>query len=443
MQENRKKILIDGYVEVKVGEKIVLTLNDQDGNSTTVLSDGIISEATNKSIDKEGLSKNIIKTGDTPFQFENLDIDIEGNCFVPVSVINDLRRNAITNLTEKRAIRNADRYFRMIKERENAIIENVETLETVETDVKKVDNVKSDSIESCNDESSNVEFENLKTCSSKIYIRLSDVKVLEAISGDLLNQLEKFTESKIEPNSYVYAIDYIIDRSFDNTKKTKLLINKLAEIKAEKQSFEEIWIVLPNILKDNESEPLNEIKSAFFDKIIDGVVVNSWGELNWARENNLVFRVGSGLNTFNSNSLNYLTDALSIELSEELTLKQITEIKNDHSKIFDSTPILDAMIYGRTKLMSIEHCPFEEDGCNADCSVLAGVSLKDNTGRSFPVRRSIGHRLQILNGDVLNVMDRLDAFKKAGINNFIIDIRREDIDREVSFTRGHYFRGVE
>ena len=50
---------------------------------------------------EEKLLKQLNKTGNTPFYFENLTAEIEGNCFVPVQALNELRREALEQMEEK------------------------------------------------------------------------------------------------------------------------------------------------------------------------------------------------------------------------------------------------------------------------------------------------------------------------------------------------------
>ena len=46
-------------------------------------------------ITKEQMIKQLSKTGDTPFIFKKINIDMEEDLFVPVSVLNDLRRETL------------------------------------------------------------------------------------------------------------------------------------------------------------------------------------------------------------------------------------------------------------------------------------------------------------------------------------------------------------
>ena len=67
----------------------------------TVTSEAIPSEAKNSPTTKEKIITQISKTGNTPFEFENIELELDDNLFVPVSSLNELRRNALEELMSK------------------------------------------------------------------------------------------------------------------------------------------------------------------------------------------------------------------------------------------------------------------------------------------------------------------------------------------------------
>lgn len=81
------------------GDKITLVLSTPGGESSKVLGDEpetAIKTPTSEEKVKESLSK----TGDTPFYFEIIDIEMDRDIAVPVSKINSLRREAIDKLQD-------------------------------------------------------------------------------------------------------------------------------------------------------------------------------------------------------------------------------------------------------------------------------------------------------------------------------------------------------
>lgn len=98
---NKRKIKIDGEVIIKIGKPIVLKITD--GRNDVILkSDEEVSLANKLPITKEDVIKKLNKLGDTPFIFNNLDIELEDNSFVRLFELNNIRRNAIDILIKKR-----------------------------------------------------------------------------------------------------------------------------------------------------------------------------------------------------------------------------------------------------------------------------------------------------------------------------------------------------
>lgn len=71
------------------------------GKEITITSSEIPSIAENLPTSKDKIIAQISKTGNTPFLFEHIDLALDDNLFVPVSTINELRRNALNSLMAK------------------------------------------------------------------------------------------------------------------------------------------------------------------------------------------------------------------------------------------------------------------------------------------------------------------------------------------------------
>lgn len=95
-----RKVFIDGLIKLVEGNNIYLELSD--GINTVSVSGDIVQCAKNSSISKEQVIKQIDRLGGTVFSFNKLDIEMSDNIFVPVSVLNSLRRDAVSKLEEKR-----------------------------------------------------------------------------------------------------------------------------------------------------------------------------------------------------------------------------------------------------------------------------------------------------------------------------------------------------
>ncbi len=87
---------VTGYFLAKVGEEIQLTVTNQE-HAVTVKG-GIAEEAKKAAADSKQVEKILLQTGTTPFQFQTLKVELEGNCFLPVREVKELRRRALGKL---------------------------------------------------------------------------------------------------------------------------------------------------------------------------------------------------------------------------------------------------------------------------------------------------------------------------------------------------------
>ena len=100
--KNFRKVLISGKATIKENSPITLKVWSDEGFykdlSFEAKSEFIPMIAQNKPITKEKIIEQLSKTGNTEFEFKNIDITLDDNLFLPASVLNDLRRIALEGL---------------------------------------------------------------------------------------------------------------------------------------------------------------------------------------------------------------------------------------------------------------------------------------------------------------------------------------------------------
>ena len=89
-----------GWARAAEGEELRLKLQTDSFGSTieAEVSGGPVQTAKNQPMAAERIEKQLNKTGNTPFYFQSLQVETEGNCFIPVQELNELRRNAFEKL---------------------------------------------------------------------------------------------------------------------------------------------------------------------------------------------------------------------------------------------------------------------------------------------------------------------------------------------------------
>lgn len=104
-KDEPKRVRLSAIFSAKIGEKPTLTLSDGAHTVTETLA-ALCERAINKPLDRGKVSKQLLKTGGTPYEIAELDIELGENVTMPLSLINELRRNALESLSNERKIIN-------------------------------------------------------------------------------------------------------------------------------------------------------------------------------------------------------------------------------------------------------------------------------------------------------------------------------------------------
>jgi putative protease len=105
LKENlKKKIKIDCSIYAHIGENLNISYSDTINN--VEYTGDIVSEALNSPISEIRIKEILSKLGNTPFIINKIDLDIDDNIFIPVGVLNEIRRNLIQELINKRTFIN-------------------------------------------------------------------------------------------------------------------------------------------------------------------------------------------------------------------------------------------------------------------------------------------------------------------------------------------------
>ncbi len=161
------------------------------------------------------------------------------------------------------------------------------------------------------------------------------------------------------------------------------------------------------------------------------------------------------LNVFNSASLEHYRELSLVTLSPELNMAEIAALASDTDVPFE------LIGYGRIPLMLMRNCPIKAMGkCQNGRDIY---SLKDRRNEEFPLICHKGCIAELLNSKPLFMADKLNDLASTGASRIklifttetphqcgrIIDIYNNAKNgiiskmRENTFTRGHYYRGVE
>jgi putative protease len=97
--ENSVKCGVSGYFYARAGEEIKFTLSTDE---RSVCVTGAVAEAARSTATTPSqIEKQLRRINDTPFEYNELQIDAGDDVFIPVSVLNTLRREAVEKLIDE------------------------------------------------------------------------------------------------------------------------------------------------------------------------------------------------------------------------------------------------------------------------------------------------------------------------------------------------------
>lgn len=404
------KYPIDMSIDLIIGQNPVLRVKYNE-KEVEVTGDKPVEESKKVAITEDKVINQLSKLGDTTYQLDNIYINLSEGAFVPVSILNQLRREAI---------------------------------DIIDEDIKVYNKRKA------------ISDEDFKKSKSKYF---SFTKPVDTTNKRLTVKVSNYTQFK---SLDLNRLDRVYLGFYDRLQECVDEIKKY-----EKQAY--IWT--DNILYTEDLKKLdNIIKNA---KNLDGISVSNLGTLKFAKDNfDLNIHTDIGLNVFNSHSVEALknNDIDSITLSPELNLSQIRKITkniggNLEGIVYGYLPVMTTR---DCPMAIVKGCKIDK-GCKS-CNYANGYGLKDRTDVVFRVERKEGFS-NIYNSVPLMLLDSLDKISNDGVDMFRLDFTNEirnvatiqkmyydylneDIDlnrvkeflqdfkEETPITNGHYFRGI-
>ncbi len=97
---NEKKINIKFNVKARLNEQLQVSISDN--NNTFTVYGNIVEKSLNRATTKEEIENKLLRIKDTPFICNEINIDIDNNTFIPISSINNIRRDLIDKLLNSR-----------------------------------------------------------------------------------------------------------------------------------------------------------------------------------------------------------------------------------------------------------------------------------------------------------------------------------------------------
>ncbi|SFP93026.1 putative protease [Lachnospiraceae bacterium XBB1006] len=99
----KKKVAIEGVCTLLCNE--AATLSVRACGCTATVTGAVVQAANKKGLLEEQINKQLMKTGESDYEWKSLSIKMDDRIFLPVSVLNQLRREAFAKITELLTVR--------------------------------------------------------------------------------------------------------------------------------------------------------------------------------------------------------------------------------------------------------------------------------------------------------------------------------------------------
>lgn len=417
-----KRIPVDMIVEAATGRPLAITVTDVDGNAGKAETAFIGEQAIKRPLNEETIRKQVERLGNTVFSLRELHCHIDGQVMVPVSEINEARRQAIEQLEEARLAR----YKRP----------------PLPAATHKISDILPAKEE-----------------------RKQGKKLLLAVNVDTVAKVKSALDK---------GADYILfgGETYDHHQIKAEEFRQVLELC--RQQGKKVVFNTPRIAKQWQMAAVEAELTLFEELRPDGISVANLGLLYLAKSRTSLPLYGDfPLNVYNAAALDfYQQEGLkSITLSPELNFSQVEELA-EFGKLEK-----ECIIHGYLPLMISEYCAmgsFLGDLHKGDCkqACLKGTHwFKDRKGERFPLVGDQYCRMHVLNAKEMSMLPHVFRFGRSGIARIRIEGKTETSARlgetvalyrnildagadwsryekrimeyeHEDITRGHYFRGV-
>ena len=395
--DKETKLPITGFCELNAGKNSFFTVQCQ--NYVYTETGDVIDKAQKKPLIKEDVIKRLSKTGDTSFFFEEMNLSMDDNIFIPNGALNELRRNALNGLKNQIL----KEYFRSSENCSKLTIKNSEVAQNI--------------IDKCN--------------------------AIYSASIETKEQLDEVCNSSIVSRVYIDWNRYSL-ASFE--KELSVDINLCLS------KNKEMYIILPAICRDTTYRFILSNMEALSNANLAGFLVKNYEELSLCLNyfSNKKIVLDHNLYTYNNYAVESF-DKLGVFLNTmplELNSKEIARRDNKNTEM---------IIYGYYPLMTSAQCVHKN---SLKCDKCKQVTyLKDRYNKLFPVKNHCNECYNVIYNTVPTLLlNDINKIQSNNVYNFRLMLTVEDskqtkeilsyfenssLKRNGEYTNGHYKRGVE
>ena len=453
--DNDIKIPVRMEIFLKSGERACLKLLS--GDKELVVYGDVLEPSDKRPAVREDVVKQLKKLGGTVFSSDEGSIvtDIQGSPFVPVRLLNDLRRNALEEL-ESMLLSGYKRNHEYMKvqtsmtagvpeadaAQKNAGVQEI-------ADAQENAGIQENTAAQCNAacEAGLTERRDYSEGQHDITVQVMNKEQLEAVLRTAHNNV-----SRIYISTELSGIDGAI--------MMKGMVDEYnAGISANNRKIE-VYMAMPYIFRDRAvtlfERKLEDVKAAGFD----GMLIRSPEELDYIRKKGLyelyAGRVVADYNVYTYNKVafdEYIRLGIhDFTLSEELNAGQLRGLCRS---VQDRNIYLEKLVYGYLPLMVTAGCTLKYTSKDKPCGRPGVYYLTDRKGKQLAALNSCSYCYNLIYNSVPEyLLDKPDEIRNMGVDalrlSFSIEgadevenIMKMNADSVKAYTRGHYNRGVD
>lgn len=104
-EKEPRKVSLRAVVTFKIDQPLSFHIFDDEHHEVLCISDQMVEKALKTPMDKNRIIQQFSKSGNTPYKIDHIDLDMDDGATISIKVMNELRRTALDQMDEKRAVR--------------------------------------------------------------------------------------------------------------------------------------------------------------------------------------------------------------------------------------------------------------------------------------------------------------------------------------------------
>lgn len=367
---------IEIEIQGEIGQPLTAIARDEQGNIVQVDSAMVLEEANNKPLTTERLTEQLGRLGNTPFLLNKLDNYLPTNSIIPISELNRIRRELVSQLEQ---LRSQPKRWQL-----NSKVSYTQLLPIVE-------------------KSQNTE--------PKLIVLVRNLKQLKAV---LTTDIDTIYCEFEDPISYRAAVEMVKQT---NTKT-------------------EIWVAPPRITKPKENYILEQVLSSK----ADGYLIRNYDHLKFFSQERIIADFSFNIaNPITANYFKQTFPLERLTASYDLNIQQLESLlKKSPSNWFEITIHQHMPMFHMEHCVFCAFLSEGTDfrNCGRPCESHE-VKLRDRAGAEHVLLADAGCRNTVFNGTAQTGAEFLQRFLELGVRYFRLEFVNES-PKEVLQTISRY-----